>query len=168
MTTRYHDIYNAAGKPDNSGNAFPNSMATILSNDLVDGTAWTLKNAGAARIKLGRRFKIPADYVSNPAFVIAFISATTTNDVRAFADYKVHTTTASYDPAAFDETLEATVTANGTARSGFEATMTPATPANFVAGRICQVSLGRDKSDAADTHAADVHVVGMWFKYDDA
>jgi hypothetical protein len=169
MTTRYHDIYNAAGKPDTSGNAFLNSMATILSNDLVDGTAWTLKNAGSAKIKLGRRFKIPADYVQNPRFVIAFISGTTTNNIVAFADYKVHTPTASYDPSAFDETLSSgAVAVAGTARVGFEATLTPSTPSNFVAGSICQVSLGRDKSSGSDNHAADVHVVGIWFKYDDA
>lgn len=166
MTTRRVDIFNTPGsKPDNTGNCVPVALSTVLANDLVHSLGWTFKNA-AGRVVKGFRFIVPADYVDTATFHIVYISATNTNSVRAVCDYIGHALNATFDPAAFDETLEATVAANGTALSGFEATL-DANDANFTPGEIIEGNWGREADDAADTHAADVHAVAAWFEYDD-
>lgn len=151
-------------KPDNSGNCYQEPAAlNFQSNDRYPQMVWVFKNSGAARIALGGRFMVPLNYSSTPVMRLHWGTTATTGDVRLEGDLKAIADGESADPSSDDDAVGSTVTAPGTAR--LVKVTSISLSGTYVAGDHVQFQVVRDKSDAADTLAADMYLLEAEFVY---
>ena len=126
-------------------------------------------NNTSTRDDASGEFTVPENYVGTPTFVVEFGTPATSGGVVWVAAYKGVAAAASLDPSTDDEgTISATVAANATANVRLTATLTPATPSNFAAGRLIQFKIGRNGASGSDTAAATAYIERVLFKYADA
>jgi hypothetical protein len=167
MATHRINILGAATKPDDSGNVYQEPAAINLqSNDRYPEMVWVFKDS-STRIKLGGVFQVPQNYVGTPKIGVAVAAVPTTGAWRFEFDYTSIADGESSDPSADQESVGATVTVPGTARL-LDVQEIALTAGNFAAGDWVQFSIVRDGTDAADTLAASLFLLGAYFSYADA
>jgi hypothetical protein len=111
-------------------------------------------------------FQVPQNYVGTPKFVVEWTSTATSGNLILDCDYRAVAIGESLDQASAQEALTVTDAAPGTTDLMQEALMA-GTAGNFTVGDMVQFILSRDGA-SADTIAAAVTIVGVYFEYTDA
>jgi len=166
MSTFRIPILGFSTKPDASGDVFFEPQSVKGSNGFFDHLVCVF-NDTAAKDSLHGLFQVPQNYVGTPKFVVDWTSTATSGDVEWDVDYRAVAAGESLDQATAQESLNQNDTAPGTTDLKQEALLA-ATAGNFATGDTVQFLLSRDGTDAGDTIAAAVTVVGVYFEYTDA
>lgn len=165
MATHTISILGLNTLPNTSGNVYFEPHAINFgSNDRYPLLVGVFKDT-ATRDTLGFGFRVPQNYVGNPAFLIEYATTATTGDFDSEIDYTSVADGESLDPSADQENIAALTTVPGTARLMDVITIT-ATAANFAVGDKVVGVLARDGADG-DTVAASIYIFGLYFQYTD-
>lgn len=154
--------------PDTSGNVRWQKSRILDTNalfgddyELVFDNTGTLDTAGC-------RFLVPKNYVGTAKIIVRYKTTVTSGNVLFTVDYRaIATSGESGDPSTWQESLAGTATAvPGTTNHEAEISFT-LTSANLAVDDSVKFRLGRNGA-GADTAAAAVRVVGVFFEYADA
>jgi hypothetical protein len=152
--------------PDTSGNVWFEPMGVSFgSNNLLPGLIGVYADT-ATKDKLYGRFVVPKNFVSNSQIVIRWAATVTSGKVQWEFAYVSAGATATYDPAAVEETVTGNPTVAGTARLGNETTIAM-TSGNFAADDEVEFYLARDGTSGNDTMAGSSYLFEILFQYTD-
>jgi hypothetical protein len=158
--------WNAA--PDTSGDVFLEPYPIKATNDRWDHLHFIF-NDTATKISLFGMFTVPKNYVGTPQLVIVWTTTATSGDVEWDFAYRAvgGDDAESLDQTSQQEDLNQNDTAPSAANERMEVAIN-LTAANLAADDNVEFELSRDGTDAGDTIAAAVQLVGLYFQYADA
>ena len=167
MTHRI-SILGANTLPDASGNVFFEPYSIKATNDVFNHGHFIF-NDTATRLALHGLFSVPKNYVGTAKIVFVWTTTATSGDVEWDFDYRA---VGGNDAESLDQaTAQETVNVNDTAPSAVNERMEveiALTDGNFAADDTVEFLAVRDGTDAGDTIAAAVQLVGLYFEYADA
>jgi len=163
MSTFRIPILGFSTKPDASGDVFfePQKGTNGFFDQLV-----LVFNDTSTKDSVYGSFQVPQNYVGTPKFIVEWTSTATSGNAIFDCDYRAVAIGESLDQASAQEALTVTDVAPGTTDLMQEALMA-GTAGNFAVGDMVQFILSRDGA-SADTIAAALTVVGVYFEYTDA
>ena len=154
-------------QPDTSGNVFWKPSIIDDANDRFPNMVLAFKDSGT-KIKATGMFTVPKNWVNTNGSKIVFRWKTTatTGDLVLDMEYKAIGVGESLDPSTDDEALTVTDTAAGTARLANDAEVA-LDETKLAVDDTVLIDVARDGVDAADTLAAEAHLVACYFEYVD-
>ena len=170
MATHRIPILGWTTQPDTSGNVFLEAYPVKATNDRWDHAHFVFDNTSTKDSLFGT-FNVPKNYVGTANLIIVWTSTATSGDVEWDFAYRAvgGNDTESLDQSGQQENLDSgnNDTAPSAANERMELSIS-LTDGNFASDDTVEFELSRDGTDAGDTLAAAVMLVGLYFEYDDA
>ena len=151
--------------PDNSGEVFF-EQASVKATNGVWNRQVAIFNDSITRDGLDGSFDVPEGYVGTANLIIVWTSAATAGNVEWDCDYRAvgGDDSESLDQTGVQESVNANDTAPTAANNRMEISIA-LTDANFAVDDTVLFTLFRDGTDAGDTIADAVQLVGLFFEY---
>jgi hypothetical protein len=160
------DVLPSVLPDDNNGRW--QDLSTLGTNDHWAHPVYVFDNT-ATKDEAHGSFTVPKNYVGTANIIPVWSTTATSGDVEWDFEYRAvgGNDTESLDQATAQESVNSNDTAPSAAHERMEISIS-LTDGNFAADDTVQFRIGRDGTDAGDTIAAAVYLVGLLFEYADA